>query len=86
MKVMGPGAGTSNLLSSGGLTQIPWRRQGVSKTTNEIYIDITEEIDAIVERYNTLFIFLTVKAMALFLTLKFLVSLRLTLNLLVCLI
>lgn len=49
--VMGPGqGGISNLLPNGSLTQIPWRRQGVTKTTNEIYIDITEEIDAIVER------------------------------------
>jgi AP-3 complex subunit mu len=49
---MGPGTqpGLSNLLPNGSLTQIPWRRQGVTKTTNEIYIDITEEIDAIVER------------------------------------
>jgi AP-3 complex subunit mu len=50
-QVMGPGGGISNLLPNGSLTQIPWRRQNVSKTTNEIYIDFIEEIDAIVERF-----------------------------------
>lgn len=51
--IMGPAQGFSNLLPNGQLTQIPWRKQGVTKTTNEIYIDILEEIDATVERYLT---------------------------------
>jgi len=47
--VMGPGTGVSSILPSGSLSQIPWRRQGVKKATNEIYIDINEEIDGIIE-------------------------------------
>eukprot|EP01127_Copromyxa_protea_P005529 TRINITY_DN15451_c0_g1_i1.p1 TRINITY_DN15451_c0_g1~~TRINITY_DN15451_c0_g1_i1.p1 ORF type:complete len:419 (-),score=62.16 TRINITY_DN15451_c0_g1_i1:35-1291(-) len=53
--VMGTGSnGISNIFPSGGLTTIPWRKNGVTKTTNEIYIDITEEIDAIVESNGSL--------------------------------
>lgn len=48
---MGPTSMSPNLMSSGALTAIPWRKQNVSKTTNEIYIDFFEEIDAIVERF-----------------------------------
>jgi len=46
---MGPGSSVSSILPSGSLSQVPWRRQGVKKTTNEIYIDINEEIDGIIE-------------------------------------
>jgi AP-3 complex subunit mu len=47
--VMGPGNSVSSILPSGSLSQVPWRRQGVKKATNEIYIDINEEIDGIIE-------------------------------------
>jgi len=47
--VMGPGTNISSILPDGSLSQIPWRRSGVKKTTNEIYLDITEEIDGIIE-------------------------------------
>lgn len=47
--VMGPGAGMSELLPEGSLSQVPWRRSNVKYTTNEIYIDIIDEIDAIIE-------------------------------------
>lgn len=47
---MGPGSGLSSLLPNGAMTPIPWRKPNVTKTTNEIYIDFVEEIDAIVER------------------------------------
>lgn len=30
---------------------IPWRRQGVRHTNNEIYFDIEESLDAIIDRY-----------------------------------
>jgi len=47
--VMGPGASVSSILPSGSLSQVPWRRQGVKRATNEIYIDINEEIDGVIE-------------------------------------
>ena len=34
---------------SGTLPNIPWRRAGVRHTPNEIYLDIVEEIDAVVD-------------------------------------
>jgi len=46
--VMG-NAMAAGLLSHGPLTQLPWRKHNVRKTTNEIYIDIVEELDAIIE-------------------------------------
>lgn len=46
------GSNISSILPDGSLSQIPWRRSNVKKTTNEIYIDITEEIDGIVERFT----------------------------------
>jgi AP-3 complex subunit mu len=49
--VMGPGNNISSILPNGTLSQTPWRRQGVKYTTNEIFLDMIEEIDAIVE-YN----------------------------------
>jgi len=30
---------------------IPWRRQGVRHTNNEIYFDIEESLDAIIDRF-----------------------------------
>jgi AP-3 complex subunit mu len=48
---MGPGNSVSSILPSGSLSQVPWRRQGVKKATNEIYVDINEEIDGIIEAY-----------------------------------
>eukprot|EP01129_Flabellula_baltica_P003435 TRINITY_DN13199_c0_g1_i1.p1 TRINITY_DN13199_c0_g1~~TRINITY_DN13199_c0_g1_i1.p1 ORF type:complete len:413 (+),score=105.52 TRINITY_DN13199_c0_g1_i1:16-1254(+) len=39
----------SSILPNGTLSQTPWRRKGVKYTANEIYLDIIEEIDAIVE-------------------------------------
>jgi hypothetical protein len=49
---MGPGNSVSSILPSGSLSQVPWRRQGVKKAANEIYIDINEEIDGIIEAYR----------------------------------
>jgi len=47
--VLGPGAGVAELLPEGSLSQIPWRKSNVKYTTNEIYLDIVDEIDAIIE-------------------------------------
>jgi len=38
-----------NVLPDGSLSNTPWRKAGVKYTTNEIYLDIIEEIDATVE-------------------------------------
>lgn len=40
-----------NVLPDGSLSNTPWRKAGVKYTTNEIYLDIIEEIDATVEPY-----------------------------------
>jgi len=37
-------------LPNGSISSIPWRRTDVKYTSNEIYFDIIEEIDAILER------------------------------------
>lgn len=39
----------SNVLPNGTVSNMPWRKAGVKHTSNEIYIDIIEEIDAIVD-------------------------------------
>jgi len=52
--VMGPGSTMSSILPDGSLSAIPWRRQGVKYTTNEIYLDIIDEIDAIIESNGAL--------------------------------
>lgn len=45
--------GSSNvasMLPSGQLSNVPWRRMGVKYTSNEVFFDFVEEIDAIVDR------------------------------------
>lgn len=45
--------GQSNVadtLPTGQLSNVPWRRTGVKYTSNEAYFDVTEEIDAIIDR------------------------------------
>jgi AP-3 complex subunit mu len=44
----GSNAIVSDALPSGTISNMPWRAAGVKYTNNEIYIDIVEEIDAIV--------------------------------------
>lgn len=39
----------SNTLPEGAISNIPWRKSGVKYTQNEIYFDIVEEIDAIID-------------------------------------
>ena len=43
----------SDTLPTGQLSNIPWRRTGVKYTNNEAYFDITEEIDAIIDKSGT---------------------------------
>uniref|UniRef100_H2YJ83 MHD domain-containing protein n=1 Tax=Ciona savignyi TaxID=51511 RepID=H2YJ83_CIOSA len=45
--------GQSNVadhLPTGQLSNIPWRRSGVKYASNEAYFDVTEEVDAIIDR------------------------------------
>lgn len=39
----------NEVLPDGSLTNIPWRKMGVKYTNNEIFFDITEEIDCIID-------------------------------------
>lgn len=45
----GSSAMVSEALPTGTVSNMPWRKAGVSHSNNEIYIDIVEEIDAIVD-------------------------------------
>jgi AP-3 complex subunit mu len=40
----------SDVLPDGTLTNMPWRKTGVKYSQNEIYVDIIEELDSIVDR------------------------------------
>ncbi|RHY46015.1 hypothetical protein DYB30_010943 [Aphanomyces astaci] len=42
-------SGVSDSLPDGALSNIPWRKAGVKYSQNEIYFDVIEEIDAIVD-------------------------------------
>jgi len=43
----------SSNLPTGQLSNIPWRRTGVKYTTNEIFLDLIEEVDAIIDKSGT---------------------------------
>jgi len=47
--VLGPGNTIKATLPDCTLTRVPWRRSDVKYATNEIYIDIVDEIDAVIE-------------------------------------
>jgi len=51
---MGPGNNVTSVLPDASLTNVPWRRQGVKYTTNEVYFDILEEIDCIIDRSGSM--------------------------------
>lgn len=40
----------SEVLPTGQLSNVPWRRAGVKYTNNEAYFDVIEEIDAIIDK------------------------------------
>ena len=44
------GSNVSDILPDGTISNMPWRKTGVKYSQNEIYLDIIEEIDAIVDR------------------------------------
>ena len=43
----------SENLPTNQLSNIPWRRHEIKYSNNEAYIDLTEEIDAIIDRNGT---------------------------------
>jgi len=43
----------SEVLPTGQLSNIPWRRAGVKYTNNEAYFDVIEEVDAIIDKSGT---------------------------------
>jgi AP-3 complex subunit mu len=53
-KVVGGITGQSSMsgtMPEGNLTNTPWRKQGVKYAANEIYFDVIEEVDCIIEPY-----------------------------------
>ena len=48
--VTGKASTVSETLGEGAMSIIPWRRAGVKYVQNEIYFDIIEEVDMILER------------------------------------
>jgi AP-3 complex subunit mu len=44
------GSHVSDILPDGTISNMPWRKTGVSYSQNEIYVDIIEEIDEIVDK------------------------------------
>jgi len=56
-KVVNSVTGKSNVadqLPSGQFSNVPWRRQGVKYASNEAYFDVTEEVDAIIDRSGSI--------------------------------
>ena len=52
--VTGKHTGVSGTLPTGQLSNVPWRRAGVKYANNEAYFDITEEIDAIIDKSGSI--------------------------------
>lgn len=48
------GSNVSDVLPDGTISNMPWRKTGVKYAQNEIYIDIIEEIDAILDRQGNI--------------------------------
>ncbi len=42
----------SDVLPDGTISNMPWRKTGVKYSQNEIYLDIIEEVDAIIDRHG----------------------------------
>ncbi|KAJ1398956.1 clathrin assembly complex, medium subunit, partial [Ochromonadaceae sp. CCMP2298] len=49
---LGGSTNVSDVLPDGTISNMPWRKTGVQYSQNEIYLDIIEEIDAIVDRHG----------------------------------
>lgn len=48
------GSNVSDTLPDGTISNMPWRKTGVKYAQNEIYLDIIEEVDAIVDKHGTI--------------------------------
>eukprot|EP01039_Chlorochromonas_danica_P011992 gene11992-13603_t len=48
------GSNVSDVLPDGTISNMPWRKTGVKYAQNEIYLDIIEEIDAIVDKNGSI--------------------------------
>ncbi|KAK2566040.1 AP-3 complex subunit mu-1 [Acropora cervicornis] len=46
------GSHVSSHLPTGQLSNVPWRRTGVKYTHNEVYFDVVEEIDCIIDKHQ----------------------------------
>ncbi|RUP46212.1 Longin-like domain-containing protein [Jimgerdemannia flammicorona] len=55
MNTVAAASGVAPKLPHGTLSSFPWRKAGVKYTNNEIYFDIVEEIDAIVDRWAAVY-------------------------------
>lgn len=47
------GSHVSSHLPTGQLSNVPWRRTGVKYTHNEVYFDVVEEIDCIIDKHGS---------------------------------
>jgi AP-3 complex subunit mu len=50
--VTGTSSNVSDVLPDGTISNMPWRKTGVKYAQNEIYLDIIEEIDAIIDKHG----------------------------------
>jgi len=56
-KVVNTVTGATNVsseLPTGSLSNVPWRRSGVKYANNEVYFDVTEEIDCIIDKAGSI--------------------------------
>lgn len=49
--VTGNSSNVSNTLPGETSSCVPWRTTGLKRTSNEVYFDLVEEMDAIINRY-----------------------------------
>ncbi|KAJ3046514.1 hypothetical protein HK097_000799 [Rhizophlyctis rosea] len=43
-------------LPSGSMSSIPWRSAGIKYTNNEMFIDLVEEVDAILDKHGNVLV------------------------------
>jgi AP-3 complex subunit mu len=48
------GSTVSDILPNGTISNMPWRKTGVKYLQNEIYLDIIEEVDAIIDKHGVI--------------------------------
>lgn len=55
--VTGNSSNVSNTLPGATASCVPWRKTDLKHTSNDIYVDLVEEMDAIINRYSFFFPF-----------------------------